>query len=150
MYFLGVTMHIDIYKGVYPIEEGIDKLYELLDKELSQDWKSYTITINDVTHEINSQCDPAIRDRVIKQLLKDAINAHIDYLDTDMDTAFNVIERIFSGERKEDHQFEIVKEEIVSNLDADGKPITAKSLDHESVYVQWQDENKFKFEEENV
>jgi len=136
--------HEDISSAIYSV-------YKLLDQELSQDWKSYTITINDVTHELNYECDPAVRDMVIKQLLKDALCAHIDNIDQDHYIApFDIISRILNGARKEDHQFEIIKEEIVPNLDANGKPITAKPLNEESIYVQWQDQSKFKFEEENA
>jgi len=127
------------------IIDGIDRMYDLLDKELSQDWKTYAITINNITYELNPECDPALRDMVIKNLLKDAIIAYIDCAN---DSAFNVVERILSGARKEEHQFEIIKEQIVTNLDSDGNPITAKPLNEDSVYVQWQDESKFKFTED--
>jgi hypothetical protein len=137
-------MNIDISKIVRPICEGIEKLYELMDKELSQDWKTYTITINDVIYELDAECDPALRKIVIKQLLKDAINAYIDsFNDGNNASAFNVVEKILNGSRKEDHQFEIITEKIVSNLDEDSKPITAKPLNVDSVLVQWQDQNKF-------
>jgi hypothetical protein len=130
------------------IDKSLDDIYELLNHELSQSWKEYTVTINDDTHELSAQSEPAIRNIVIKQLLKDALCAHIDSIgDDDNDSAFNVIERILSGARKEDHQFEIIKEEIVTNLDENGNPITAKPLNEDNVLVQWQDENRFKFEE---
>jgi len=120
-------------------------LYQLLNQELSQDWKSYEITINDNTYDINQECEPAVRSMVIKQLLKDAINAHIDSIDNDdfEGVPFAVISRIFSGARKEDHQFEIIKENVVSNLDENGNPITAKPLNLDSLYIQWQDQNRF-------
>lgn len=138
---------------VYNFTGSLHLLHYKLNKELSQDWKSYTITINDQTHELNPECEPEMRNIVIKQLLKDAACSYIDGMNNDSENGtpvFTVINRILSGARKEDHQFEIVKEAIVTNLDADGNPITAKPLNEDSVYVQWQDQNKFKFEDENV
>jgi hypothetical protein len=132
------------------LQGSLYKLYVSLEQELSQDWKTYTVTINDVTHEINPECEPAVRTVVIKQLLKDALCAQVDHEANVGDFTgdpFAVINRILSGARKEDHQFEIIKEEVVTNLDADGNPITAKPLNEENVLVQWQDQNRFKFEE---
>ena len=130
------------------IQERIDELYRLINKELSQDWKSYTVTINEEELELNSECEPALRRMVIKELLKDACCAYIDNIFEDSYTSsFSVINKILNGARKEDHQFEIIKEEIVTNLDEDGNPITAKPLNEDNVLVQWQDENRFKFEE---
>lgn len=125
----------------------------LLEQELSQDWKTYTITINDQTYELNPECEPEIRSLVIKTLLTDAISSYINgicFTEHISDPSFKVITQILEGSRKEDHQFEIYKEEVVSNLDADGNPITAKPLNQDSVYVQWQDQSKFKFEEQDV
>jgi hypothetical protein len=134
----------------FSISRAIFDLYMALNQELSQDWKTYTVTINDVTHELNPECEPVIRRMVVKELLKDALIAHIDSIDEDNDhtsafNAFNVIKRILSGARKEDHQFEIIKEQVVTNLDADGNSITAKPLNEDNILVQWQDETKFKF-----
>jgi hypothetical protein len=147
MSFLGVNM-----EEISKIIHGINDLYDLLYKELSQDWKSFTITVDNKVFEINSTTDAVLRSTLIKLLLKDAVSILIEDLHSDEDkpyrSAFSSINRILSGARKEDHQFEIVKEEIVSNLDADGKPITAKPLNVDSMYVQWQDQSKFKFEEE--
>jgi hypothetical protein len=140
-------MKLELYKVIYPIEEGIDKLYAFVEEQLTQDWKAFTITIDEQVYEINAETTPETKATVIKLLLKDALNAYIDHLGTDNDTAFDRIEVLSHGARKEDHQFEIVKSEVVDNLDADGQPITAKPLNEDSVYVQWQDENKFKFEE---
>lgn len=128
---------------------NINRLHKLLVKELSQDWKTYTITIGEETHDINSQCDPTVRSMVIKQLLQDACSGYIDnkYKEGYVGNDFSVITRILNGARKEDHQFEIIKEEIVTNLDENGNPITAKPLNEDNVLVQWQDENRFKFEE---
>ena len=138
--------HVDETKA---IQQGINTLYKLIEIELSKDWKDYIVTINDEVFEINSECTQSVKSMVIKELLRDAITSYIDGIQKEnyMDP-FNVINQLFNGARKEDHQFELVKEEIVSNLDKDGIPISAKSLNHDSVFVQWQDENKFKFEEE--
>jgi hypothetical protein len=160
--FKGVTMIMDDFlkktlekdagkldRGniIFNLSGSIWLFYYLLDKELSQNWKSYTITINDITHELSHESEPEIRDVVIKQILKDAVCAYIDSMQECKGEPWSVITKILSGARKEDHQFEIVKEEIVTNLDEDGNPITAKPLNEDNVLVQWQDENRFKFEE---
>jgi hypothetical protein len=54
---------------------------------------------------------------------------------------------LVSGADPEDHKFEIIKETYIPDLDKQGNPITAKPLNQDSIYVQWQDENRFKFEE---
>ena len=132
------------------LQERIDELYRLMNKEFSQDWKSYSITIDNKEFEINHESDPALKAIVIKALLKDAVCSYIDNLFQDScKNDFAIITRILNGARKEDHQFEIYKEEIVTNLDADDNPITAKPLNEDNVLVQWQDQNKFKFEEED-
>ena len=132
-----------------PLNQSLADIYKALNIELSQDWKTYTITINDETFELSPECEPAVREMVIKQLLKDAVIVEIDRKGDAgyQGDPFGVIIKILSGARKEDHQFEIVKEEIVTNLDEDGNPITAKPLNEDNVLVQWQDENRFKFEE---
>ena len=135
-------------EAIFDLSKSLNQLYEALNKELSQDWKNYTITINDETFDLSSESEPEVRSVVIKQLLKDALVVLIDHKgEEDYEgNPFEVIIRILSGARKEDHQFEIVKEEIVTNLDEDGNPITAKPLNEDNVLVQWQDENRFKFE----
>jgi hypothetical protein len=93
---------------------GIESLYKMIYKDMSQDWKTYTVTINDVTHKLNQECDPVIKSMVIKQLLKDAINTYIDRKNDEEykdHNAFNVIERMIYSVRKEDHRFEIIKKE---------------------------------------
>ena len=142
----------DIINAEIIIQESVQTLYEALIKELSQDWKNYTINIDGKVYDLNSSSDEETVSEVVKMVLKDAMIAKVESIDCDEDFyphsyAFNVINRILSGARKEDHQFERIKTEIVTNLDENGNPITAKALNQDSIYVQWQDENRFKFEE---
>lgn len=132
---------------------------KLMNNALSQDWKTYEITIGDEHFDLHatSTFDEEIkmdadRKRVIKLLLMDALDRYIDQIDSeDASNPFDVINKIFSSTKKEDHQFEIIKESIVSNLDENGNPITAKPLNMDNVLVQWQNENEYTFEDkENV
>jgi hypothetical protein len=137
------------------------QLYILLHESLSRPDKSFEINYDGTdyhlyppTTEIEQKEQYELRNELINCLLHDAAYDMIDTLPNsddyhEIDHWGNII-ALVSGEDPSNHQFEIVKSEVVDNLDADGNPISAKPLDHDSVYVQWQDENKFKFEENNV
>jgi uncharacterized protein YrzB (UPF0473 family) len=119
-----------------------NEIYSQLEEELRQDWKTFSITIDDIVYDINSY-DHETRNTVIKLLLKDAFSAYLESMDNDKIKPFEVIYRILNGARKEDHQIEIIKETYTPDLDDQGNPIKAKPLNVDSIYVQWQDESKY-------
>jgi hypothetical protein len=137
------------------IKDNIHQLYCLLHEALSRPDKSFDIQIGErnfklypSTSEQEEKEQYMERETLIQFLIRAAI---IDYMDSLIDTnesdPWKNIIGLISGEDPADHQFEIIKEEVVTNLDADGNPITAKPLNDENVLVQWQDQNRFKFEE---
>ena len=119
-----------------------NEIYSQLEEELRQDWKTFSITIDDIVYDINSY-DHETRNTVIKLLLKDAFSAYLESMDNDKIKPFEVIYRILNGARKEDHQIEIIKETYTPDLDEQGNPIKAKPLNVDSIYVQWQDQSKY-------
>ncbi len=141
------------------LESAVFNFYNVMYHALSDDWKTYEITIGDDKYDFHpattsdEKIEMAVKKKkVISYLLIDALTKYIEELGEDDDDfykdPFKIIDRIlFSATRKEDHQFEIIREEVVSNLDENGNPVTAKALNQDSVYVQWQNENNYKFEE---
>lgn len=137
------------------------RMYSLLSEELSRTDKCFDVEFNGFMFKFNPACtieekleQNQLRKKLITELMHEAIismlNTIHDEEEFDGIDHWKYVKALVSGEDPRNHQFEIIKEEIVSNLDEDGKPITAKPLNHDSVYVQWQDENKFKFEEKDV
>ena len=133
-----------VIKLTNQIGKRMEKLYDLLYEELSRPDKAFDIEYDGQSYqffppttvaEAVEQSFP--RGLLICRIIKDAVN--------DKDWS-NVI-ALVSGADPADHQIEIIKESYDADLDQDGKQITAKPLDHDSVYVQWQDESKFKFED---
>lgn len=137
-----------IKKRAIQLKRKIDKyrgqLAVLLSYELTRPDKAFDIFYDGIVYEFSpstTQDEMDNQARLASELSYRIISDCITLNDWT-----NVI-ALVSGEDPADHQFEIIKEEIVYNLDAEGNPISAKPLNEDSVYVQWQDQNKFNFEE---
>ena len=149
---------LEIHRLTCMITGYLWKLCGLLHKELSRPDKSIDVVYDGVNYNFNpattkedKKKQRRLRKKLFNKLLRasfksmlDTINSEYDFDNTDH---WKVICALVSGEDPADHQFEIIKEEIVSNLDENGKPIAAKPLNMNNVLVQWQDESKFKFED---
>lgn len=145
-----------IYLLTGHIESELWEIASILSRALSRPDKSFHIVyageeynLFPATTEQEREEQFMLREKLIIALIGEGLRSMFDtlhnehlYENTDH---WKHMRALVSGEDPANHQFEIVKSEVVSNLDADGNPITAKPLNEDSVYVQWQDENKFKF-----
>jgi len=149
---------VERFRDVEKFRDGVKSIYNTINEELSCNWKSYDITVDDKVYHLHPASTPEEelqqeRDRleIIKFLLHDAINIMLENTINNNDESefltpdpFSLIYKLmFPVTKQEDHQYEVYKEEIVSNLDENGVPITAKKLNMDSVHVKWQNRNEF-------
>ena len=93
------------------LEESLYELHRVLYREFSQDWKSFTININDKIYEIDALATKETKNEVIKYLIIDVVNFLLENSEifTDADDIrdpYNVIHSILNGARTEDNQKE--------------------------------------------
>lgn len=134
------------------ITASLWNLYNLLNIELSRPEKSFDIEFNGRMYKFNPAwtieeklAQGQLRKSLITELMHEALMSMLHTIGDEEEYArdhWTFILALVRGEDPRNHQFEIIKEEIVSNLDEDGKPITAKPLNMDNVLVQWQDESK--------
>jgi hypothetical protein len=134
------------------ITANLWNLHHFLNIELSRPEKSFDIEFNGRMFKFNpawtieEKLEQAqLRKTLITELMHEAMMSMLNTIHDEEEYEkdhWTFVLALVRGEDPRNHQFEIISEEVVSNLDEDGKPITSKPLNEESILVQWQDQNK--------
>jgi hypothetical protein len=140
--------------------ESMKSIYDFINRTLKADgkcyefrWRSTTYTVDQPFTEAEIKKRDKVCDKIAKFLIRDAFNVILKDIYNDdyftIDKAFDRIDALKMFEPIEYYAREKIKAEdvYIPDLDADGKSINSKPLNHGSVYVQWQNQNKFKFSE---
>lgn len=125
------------------------KLFIKLNQLLSAPGKSFSISFDGIQYEFFIPTTPEeilqIAELKREFVIKLLSSSYQDMLRSDYDSCWDNILIFSKAEPIEHYQIEKIKEEIVSDIsNSNVKKPGALNLD--SVYVQWQDQNKFKME----
>jgi hypothetical protein len=144
----------DLREYIKQIDTATYNLKNKLHEIFSLNHKNYLITyrgkiydIHQPTNKEDERHQKKIRNQIIKGLLKDCYRSMVNgyYLYE----AYNVITAFTRGAELEDHQIDKSERVVYTpDLDKDGNQVTAKPLNQDSIYVQWQDISKYPIEGE--
>jgi hypothetical protein len=144
--------------------ESIKTIYKFIDDTLQSKGKSYKITYRNkeyifdppFTLEEKKKMDK-MREKIAKIMLRDVFNMFLKQLpisyNIDEDwwsaDAFRIISQLEALKPIEYYAIDKIHREVYTpDLDKDGKQITSKPLNQDSIYVQWQDISKYPIEGE--
>jgi len=130
------------------IEMGLEGMRLVLENVLSCEYKDYDISYNNQEFRFFNAVTPdekkqqaRLRKLFIRRVLIDCVKNHLSHKKDPWD----IIMAFTQGAHLEDHQFEIIIETV--SCDEVMRQIeSSKPLNMDSPYVQWQDQNKYKFE----
>lgn len=139
--------YFEIINTITAIEKATNHLKYILTNIITDSEKDYTISQGSKVYTFTqpvTEYEKIIFDRhvesAINRLLKECMRAMVN----NNRGAWDPVIAFTQGEDPAEHKFTL-SESYDVDIDAAGNAIKSKALNEDSVYVQWQDQNKYQF-----